>query len=85
MSGAEFSLSELQEALLRAGPSDPLGKQGYAMEVSTFDQKHFFAVVTVKGKLGPDWASDFADRLRAAANEAEEFDEWTLPEEPPDD
>jgi hypothetical protein len=55
------------------------------MEVSTFDQKHFFAVVTVKGKLGPDWASDFADRLRAAANEAEEFDEWTLPEEPPDD
>ena len=34
--------------------------------------------MTVKGKLGPDWASDFAKRLRAAADEAEEFDEWTL-------
>ena len=32
----EFPLSELQEALLAADPSEPLGKQGYAVEAQDF-------------------------------------------------
>jgi hypothetical protein len=80
MSDDDFPLSELQDTLLAAGPDEPLGKKGYAIEVTSLDLNRYFAVVTVKGKLGPDWASDFAKRLRAAAEEAEEFDEWTLPD-----
>ena len=78
MSDDGFPLVELQEPFWPPDRVNLWGNRATPSKPGAFDQKHYFAVVTVKGKLGPEWASDFAERLRAAASEAGDFDEWTM-------